>query len=200
MPRVGKIELPEAKVSLPVNFNLKYNRFSCTYAGKRYQATEFQALQKEVLQAVKATYELEWLPVIQLMVSSGKGPAETGVMFQRGRSYIGHHPDLGYRQVHWSASEEGRLASSYTFYWYKDQFSPPTKIEEGPAGIRQTTIYLPYSDETWAYLEEIATYLEVAAKALQKALATPEGVDVALYLCQRLFDRYNEEKAEPDGE
>lgn len=192
MARIGYVEYQPAGIKLPITFTERKGRFTCIYAGTPYEHTDVGTLRAQVLDAIKAAYQLTWTPAIVLhFIATPNGRtsslASSYLNLTRERIYIGHHPSLGYKQVHWTAQEEKRLEVSRALLdWENEEpFTLPAQHESYDG---KTSLYFPYSEELWATLEEIQTYLRVATNQLFTHLQTLEGIVILKSTCQRLFD------------
>ena len=149
-----------------------------------------QALREKVLIAIKTTYTLDWTTIIEINLETSTPSSQFGARFSitKERKYVTHHSDFGYRQVHWTATPDGRLPHSRPFPWKaEDEFIVPTGIES----YGKQTTYLPYSDELWEQLEEIEKYLLLAVRRLRHdGFYSPEAVSATLTTCRMLFDRF----------
>jgi hypothetical protein len=192
MARIGYVEYQPAGIKLPITFTERKGRFTCTYAGTPYEHTDVGALRALVLDAIKAAYQLTWTPVIVLQfIATPNGRASSlaysYLNLTRERIYIGHHPSLGYKQVHWTAQEEKRLEVSRALLdWGNEEpFTLPAQHESYDG---KTSLYFPYSEELWATLEEIQSYLRIATNKLSALLQTPESIATLKSICHTLFD------------
>src|SRR5258708_25364636 len=117
MGHAGYIKYELADIKLPINFSPKTTKFTCEYAGKRYEHTDINELKRMVLGVIKASFELTWTPVIELRV----GPAPTarqqmpGFSLYKDRLLIGYHSTIGYKQLTWDMPSDQRLAKSREF-------------------------------------------------------------------------------------
>lgn len=199
MPQAGYVEYQPANIKLAIKLSPKSGTFSCTYAGVLYEDTQLQGLKEKVLSAIKNTYTLTWTPVIELNLSVPAYRWQEAASFSitKERKYITHHPDFGYKQVHWTATPDGRLPNSRPFPWQAEEaFTVPTGVES----YGKQTSYLPYSDALWEQLEEIERYLLLAARKLKRGFDSVEQVSATLALCRDLFDHFATREDQPDDE
>ncbi|MGH2496509.1 MAG: hypothetical protein ACRDIV_17565 [Ktedonobacteraceae bacterium] len=199
MSQAGYVECPSANVKLPIRLSLRSGTFSCAYAGVVYEDTQLQGLKDKVLQAIKQTYALAWTPIIELTLSVPvhRSQETTSFSLTRVRKYVARHQNLGYKQVHWSATPDGRFANSRPFPWpAEEEFAIPTGVE----GYGKQTMYLPYSDALWQQLEEIEQYLLLAARKLKRGFGSVEQVGATLALCRSLFDHFATRGELPEDE
>jgi hypothetical protein len=201
MARVGNVEYPAAKIKLPITFTETRGRFACTYAGTTYEHTDINALRAAVLAAIKDANQVTWTPVITLSYSTAPGQYTTTYAYlslARERIYIGYLPTAGYKQVHWTATEEKRLEVSKTLsHWEKDKTLTLPAHHASFDG--KAYIYLAYSEELWNALEEIQQYIQIATKKLTTHLQTEAGIALLLERCRGLYDHTRTAQDENEG-
>ncbi len=197
MAQVGYVEYQSANIKLPIKLSPKSGVFSCTYAGVLYEDAQLQTLKEKVLSAIKNTYALTWTAIIELNLSvpAHRWQETASFSITKERKYITHHPDLGYKQAHWSATPDGRLPNSRSFPWPAEEaFTVPTGVES----YGKQTVYLPYSDALWEQIEEIEQYLLLAAGKLKRGFGSVDQVSATLTVCRDLFDRFATREDQPD--
>jgi|GEM_PF-5636276 len=166
--------------------------FFATIAGVKIDARSIDDLMKEVRAELDRMDDLEWVPVIKVdKPYDHSGQKNRAIAFQFKRFYVAKVPHGGYRESGWEVrwpheKADSRTKHSSIFYWNEEKsgpFAPPCNPfyeHTYKPEVNASVIYLPYSDETWLALEQLAALVATLKERLESLLFIPaQSVNLA---------------------
>jgi hypothetical protein len=178
--KVGTLEYPQANIKLDITVDRDSMLFWVSYGGTRYEHKDGQELRRIVFDAIKASLDVEWMPVIVVEPIGDRFGSSLGNEYTLGftteRMWVARFPDGHYKRTQWHAQGDQKLQWSQSLGWQTEkwgEFEPPCIGKE----YSKATHYLPYSEPLWDNLQLLREKIKHLRSEFFALLGTREGID-----------------------
>ena len=173
--KVGEVKHRGSGEEVPIYLDRNELDFFADFGGQRLRAASAKELRRKLWVVIDETTHLEWQPVIVVKELRPFATRSAGfVGFEAGRFLWARRRDGSLARVDWSQRDsEAKYRYSSTMTCQvkmQEEFDPPYR-EVG----RVATVYLPYSPELWAGVQELERGISVLKSRLTELLMTNEG-------------------------
>jgi hypothetical protein len=179
---ISTVKHPRAGMSVNVYLNQDSLTFSATVAGEIIAGTDGKDVERRVFQAIAASVELDWQPVIEARALHPFTAAdESFVGIEIDRYYVAVRKTDGLLlESAWSTEGKATFTYAKTFgNWspHDDgEWKLPCNDGHGHTSMMDGTRYfMAYTDELWAGLEQLIVAIRALRARLDTLLATVEG-------------------------
>lgn len=135
-------------------------------------------LNRAIRESIRVQFEIAWQPVIYVEMSKpfAKEYDDSMLGIEFDRFYLGARADGGVSRVDWNIEESSRFDNMKSYTYLKASLLPLTQPHALSKSF-ETSFLLPYSDQTWAALEQLKEMIRAVHARLYEILSTPGGYD-----------------------
>lgn len=178
--KVDEVNYRKLGVTIDIMMDPDNLTFFARVAGETLSNPNACRLKVAVIQKLTEVIGLTWIPVIEVKEAHIWAMGmEAAVGFVLNRFYVAQKVNGFWVKCRWEIPADwkdssNRLSYSEDFYWLPShgEFSLPCSHPESQSG---RVYYLPYTDETWAGLEQMQEAIKQLKVKLREMLSSTEG-------------------------
>lgn len=168
---------PKSGISTQIFVDRDTKEFKAQVAGQWLINKDGELLEKQVLEAIQKSLELEWKPFITVNYLSHNYSGDGFIGLTIRRDIYAKLPDGTYREANWGAPEGAEITWARPLNWSGGgEFNPPCKRPGYSYSGDGSNFYLPYTQELWDGLEELRNKITALRKQLELMLLDPSGL------------------------
>lgn len=174
--KVGEVKHRGSGVVVPIYLDRNELDFFADFGGQRFRESKAKELRRKLWLTIDESIRLEWHPVIEVRALRPFATRSTGfVGFEADRFLWARRLDGSLARVEWrdkDVVDKYRYAKTLTAQIkMQEEFAPPYRDSQA----RVATVYLPYTPDLWAGLQELVMGVSVLKERLTELLMTEEG-------------------------